>query len=136
MATNPLLGERLDLLLSPSNKLVLTNGDLTWALDVNGVLQLCRIALQLFAEEWFLNLDAGIRYFQSILGVRPDLARRAAELEFSRALAAVPGVAEILLFNVDFVGDTRTLTLKFQVRTKYGDTPVDTLAVTAAGGIS
>ena len=125
----PLLDEPRDLLIGEDNDLVIVNGDLAFARGVSGVAQECRIAVQLFAEEWFLDLDAGIPYLQSILAAgRPEVVRLIAKKEYREELLAVDGVIEILLLDTEFDPELRKLTVTWQVRTALGDTPVDTLS--------
>ncbi len=42
-------------------------GDLTLIAGNDAIVQAVRIALQFFKGEWFLNLEAGIPYFHSVL---------------------------------------------------------------------
>lgn len=66
-----------DLKLDRQNDLVITT-DLQWTRGVEAVMQDCRIVLQMFQGEWFLNRAAGIPYWGRILRERPDVAQRAA----------------------------------------------------------
>lgn len=127
----PLENELRDLLLDADGDLVIGT-DLSWTTGIDAVVQSCRIALNMIAGEWFLDLDAGIAYFdddinQSILGSRSEIAKALARDEFRRELESVEGVLEVLRLDVDFVGATRELTIVWQVRTALGETPVDTL---------
>lgn len=123
----PLVDEPRDLLLGTDNDLVI-GADLSWSRGIQAVLQSCRIALLMFRGEWFLDLAAGIPYWQSILGQRPDIAIAIARDEYHRELMSVAGVLEVLRLDVDYERSTRTMTLIWQVRTALGETPVDTLA--------
>ncbi len=126
--TTPLLTDPRDFLLDDSGDIVITT-DLQWSRGVAAVVQSCRVALRMFAGEWFLNLDAGIPYFQSILGQKAPLAIAAAQIEFRRELLAIAGVLDVLRMDVSFTGPTRDLTVQWQVSTVFGDTPPDTLAL-------
>lgn len=118
-----------DLLLDANNDLVFEGGDLVLSRGVPGVAQACRIALLMFAGEWFLDLDAGIPYWQSILGQKPAVAKAAAKIAVREALQSVEGVLEITKLEVNFVGASRTLTVTWAVRCAFGETPADTLAL-------
>ena len=129
----PLTDEPRDLLLDDDNDLVITT-DLDFSRGVQAVLQSCRIACQMFAEEWFLDMDAGIRYWQDILGAKPASGIAAAKSEFRRALNSVDGVLKILQLDVTYDGTTRGMTVKFQVSTALGETPADSIALAVGGG--
>jgi len=130
----PLIADAIDLLLGDDNDLVVTT-DLAFVRGIAGVAQLCRIAVQMFAGEWFLDLDVGIPYWQEIFGQTPDIAMLNARVGFRQELLAIDGVLEILVLEVEFDNAlSRTLTVTWQVRTAVGDTPVDTISVD--GGIA
>lgn len=128
----PLTDEPRDLLLDENNDLVITT-DLQFATGVQAVVQSCRIAIQLFAGEWFLDLDAGIRYWEDILAQKPAIAVAAAKVEFRRELVAVAGVLRIIKLDVTYTRETRTLNVTWQVLTGLGETPVDTIALAIGG---
>lgn len=126
----------LDLLLDSSGDLVIENGDLvlTKAGDnPGGVGQLIREALLLVRGEWFLDLDAGMPYFerdgvtadQAILGQAYSPAKT--EAVFRAALAAVPGVGSVDSVSTSYEPTTRALTVAWTVTTSFGDTVTDTL---------
>lgn len=130
--TLPLQSEPRDLLLGSDNDLVVGK-DLSFSSGVQAVAQSCRIALQMFEGEWFLNLDVGIPYWDQILTQKPAAAIAAAQLAFRDALRSVVGVLDILQLQVQYVGATRALNVTWQVSTVFGDTPVDTLSLTVGG---
>ncbi len=123
----PLTNEPRDFLLDADNDLVIGT-DLTFSRGIAAVVQSCRIALQMYRGEWFLDLDAGIPYWDSILGQKPEVAAAVARDEFRRELLAVDGVVSVLRLDVVFVPATRTLNVIWQASTTLGDTPVDTLS--------
>jgi len=139
VATNdplPLALEPRDLLLGTDNDLVIRNGDLVFSRGIEAVRQGCRIALLMFQGEWFANLLAGIPYYNGILGEKPTKAIAAARVAFRRELLSVPGVLEVLRLEVTFEGNTRTMSMNWQVRTALGDTPAELLPLggAATGG--
>lgn len=127
----PLATELRDLLLGTDNDIVITT-DLQFSKGIQAVVQSCRIALQMFAEEWFLDLEAGIRYWQDILGKKPAVAIAAAKSEFRRELSQVEGVLRVLRLDVQLTS-SRTMTVTWQVETALGETPVDTIALAVGG---
>lgn len=127
----PLAQNPVDLLLGPDNDLVIDT-DLQLVYGIAGIAQLCMIAVQMFAGEWFLDLDLGIPYWDQIFGQDPEVAKLAARVGFRNALLGIDGVLEILVLDVSFSDAlTRTLTVTWQVRTSLGDTVLDTLSVQA-----
>lgn len=129
----PLVDDPIDLLLGDDNDLVV-DSDLHLVRGIAGVAQLCRIAVQTFAGEWFLDLDVGVPYWDAIFGASADIGELAAHGGFRDELLAVNGVIEILVLNVTFDNaQSRTLTVEWQVRTAIGNTTLDTLTFTAGG---
>lgn len=124
----PLINDPRDLLLGDDNDLVVTT-DLAFTRGAGAIAQSCRIALQMFAGEWFLDLDAGIPYWDSILAQKPGVAVQAARIAFRSELAAVDGVVDITELDVTFDGPTRTMTITWQVLTQFGETPADSILV-------
>lgn len=96
-----------------------------WISGIEGVTQLVAIAIQLFRGEWFLNLDAGVPYFQEILARKydPVLARQ----RLLEEINTVPGVVEVLSLELEFEAATREMRVRVKLRTAFGDTEVDTL---------
>ena len=128
----PLTNEPRDLLLDENNDLVVTT-DLQFSRGITAVTQSCRIALQLFQDEWFLDMDAGLPYWQSILAQKPTVAIAAARIFIARELRLVEGVLDILKLIVSYDGANRKLIVEWQVSTGLGDTPVDTIALAIGG---
>ncbi len=107
-----------DLLVDVTNGLAFVSG-------LEGVAQLCRIALLTFMGEWFADLDEGIDWFGLILG-RPfnvNVIRG----EFRRVLFTVPNVTDVLAVLPTFDRATRICSIQWQTRTTWGDTTLDTL---------
>lgn len=78
--------------------------------------------LRLFRGEWFLDVNAGTPWFQTILADRADI--RSIELELKRQITETPGVVSILSFAVDFNRSTRSLSISFEVDTPFGPSGV------------
>jgi hypothetical protein len=132
----PLETDPIDLLIDEDNQLVFVDGDLAWSRGIDAIVQQCRIALQMFQEEWFLNLDAGLPYWDQILGQKPVIAMQAAQIYIRRELELVDGVVDITKLEITFERVTRTLKVRWQVDTEFGETPVDEIALrVTTGGI-
>jgi hypothetical protein len=136
LATDP-----VDLALGPDGDLALdASGSPYLVSGLDAVVQTCRMSLQLIRGEWFLDLQQGVPYFenqtvtedQALLGQVFD--ERKALVAFRDALLAAPGVVEVLQLSVSFDNSVRTLAVTWAVRTQFGDTPADTLAVASSAG--
>ena len=113
----------LDLKLDTDGDILIDGDGLQLVSGLEGVAQLCQIALRLFKGEWFLNLDKGMPWFQEILGEKFDegLIRH----RVTDVLLAVPGVKSIATLSVTQSGPDILITSS--VTTAFGDTEPDTL---------
>lgn len=118
----------IDLLFDADGDLAIgPDGGFQFASGLAGVAQAVRVRLLMFREEWFLNLDAGVPWYQEILGEKVDdslLRQRIIE-----AVAATPGVVEILTLTIARDTATRRIAITIAVRTVFGDTEPDTLTI-------
>ena len=130
LETDPLdlkLDENGDLYIGPNGPELISGLD--------GVTQLCRIAMLMIKGEWFLNLDVGVPYYDREDGsVTEDEALLAQTFDegkaaraFRKVLEAVPGVKGVNLMQFDFDRTTRVLYVTWSVSTVFGDTEPDTL---------
>lgn len=131
----PLLTDPMDIEIGADNDIVIENGDLVWVRGLDAVVQACRIAMQMFREEWFLNLDVGLPYWQSILGQKPAIAQEALTIYVRSELMLVEGVVDVTKLQVTYDRATRAMSVTWQVDTEFGETPPDTidLRVTTGG---
>lgn len=94
-----------------------------------------RTRLLMCRGEWFLDLFKGVPLLptddgtvsetDAILGQPFDPVKvRAAMLDL---ILEVPGVLDVPVFRVQFDGPSRTLSVTWVARTRFGDTPLDTL---------
>lgn len=116
----------IDLLLDVDGELVI-DSDAQFSTGLDAVVQGCRLRLQLFRGEWFLNLDEGVPYYQDILGQKYN--EQNVRAAFRNALVSVPNVDSIIRLELDFNRGTRVLTVTWQVRTAFGDSEAETLEV-------
>jgi len=127
----PLATDPRDLLLDTNNDIVIGT-DLVFSYGIAAIVQSARIALQMFAGEWFADLDAGIPYWQSILGAKPVIAAAAARVAFRDELLEVAGVIDVLRIDVVFDAPTRTMSISWQALTALGETPNDLIQLEIA----
>lgn len=121
----------IDIALGPDGDLDLSSGGLAFTRGLPAIAQGCRIALQMFAGEWFLDPTAGmpwlpnqhVREDAALLGGKFDVGKTIAAAR--RALLAVPGVASVPSLSAEFDGPTRTVSIAFAARSSFGDTVTD-----------
>jgi hypothetical protein len=118
-----LITDPLDLALDADGDILIDADGLHFVSGLEGVAQLCRIALQLFKEEWFLNQDAGMPWFQEILGEKFNEAL--VRQRVSETLLKVTGVIAITSLKITF--SNPALKITYSVQTEFGDTEPDTL---------
>lgn len=118
-----------DLLLDQNNNLVIVNGDFQFSKGVAGVVQECRIKLSMFRGEWFLNRAVGISFWQEILGRKPERAIAAITSEFYQALTSVEDVIDVIRLAVEYDGATRTIGVRWAVKTRFGDSAVQSIQI-------
>jgi hypothetical protein len=123
----PLLTDPIDLAIDENNDLVFKDGDLYFVTGIDAIVQQCRIALQMFQGEWFLNLDAGLPYWDKILGQKPSIALQAMQIYVRRELELVDGVLDITKLETSYDRGTRTLRVTWAVDTEFGETPSDVI---------
>ena len=105
--------ETHDLALTATGELYLTADIPTSAA------QRIAITLLMFSGEWFLDLTAGVPYYQSILVKNPDLAL---VRSLFRAKVAADGFAvDVPRMDVTLDRATRRLTISFSARLRSGD---------------
>lgn len=112
-----------------------TNGDL---LFINGqspvvseaaedLAQRLTIKLKTFKGEYFLNLDTGVPYYQSVFGKQRSKA--AVDAIFQEQILAEPDALEITQFDSSIDAATRQYSLSFRVRTESGVTDEITITI-------
>lgn len=126
----------VDIPLDPNTgEIVFTNGKIILTSGPDAVTQGIRLRMQEVKGEWFLDLDSGIPYYErdgvpateAIFGQRYSQVR--ALQAYRNAILSTPGVVELLQLAVTFDVKTRKLSVSWQVRTSFGDTPSDSIAL-------
>lgn len=114
----------LDILLTADGDWAMGPDGLTFVSGIDGVAQLILIGLRLFQGEWMFDLDAGVPYFQSILGEK--FSADVLHDEVTKVIVGTPGVVEILNLSITYDGTTRRSAVTASVRTEFGDTEIET----------
>lgn len=104
---------------------LLNKGDLYLTTEYQAISQDVRLRLRFFEGEWFLDLDAGVPYFQSILVKSPNLD--VIRDVISDAILEAPGVRSITSLNLDFDKATRELSVTGSVNTDLGELNLNSL---------
>lgn len=109
---------RRTLLLDEDGDVDLASGNLAFASGVEAIRVSVYNRLQVFQGEWYLDLDEGMPYFQTILVKSPDTALvRAA---FRERILATPGVTAIDSLALTLDPSTRELTVEYVAQTDAG----------------
>lgn len=90
--------------------------------EPDGVGQTVRTRLLLWLGEWYLNLDDGTPYLQSILG---KYSQAQADTAIQDRVLSTDGVTSIENYVSTLNADTRSMTVSFDLNTIYGKTAVE-----------
>ena len=85
---------------------------------LDAVVQAISSACGLFKGEWFLDLEAGIPYFEDVLG--QTYSQQTVLTIFRKQILKVPHVLQILEISSVFDSATRVLAVTFEVSTEFG----------------
>ena len=105
-----------------TNELVITD-DVAFSTGIEAVEQGLRLRLNLFVGDWFLNEAEGVDYYGEILGQKFNEVRVRGAVR--PVILAAPGVSELLSLSAQYDGTTREVTIAWQVKTIFGDTPIE-----------
>ncbi len=108
----------MNIFLDSNNDIAMVDGGLLLVTGIEEIRQLLGQTLRSFQADWFLNLDLGLPYLQTMFQKITSLA--AIEGVFLEAIAAVPGVLDIETFNLSFDKTTRKADVTFRVTTSDG----------------
>jgi len=101
----------MDLKLDTAHDLDFTAGDFALLEGTNAIAQSCKVRLQFFQGEWFLDQRLGVPWFQKILGQKPRL--NVVSQIIQKAILLTDGILAIKNFELDYSGATRTLSISF-----------------------
>lgn len=96
--------------------------------DREAIAQTIVTRLKLFLGEYFRDITDGTPWFQQILGKPENL--NAVEAILRNRIARTQGVVRLLSFGLDFDLDARSLSVRAQVMTVYGETDIQFSSVT------
>lgn len=102
----------IDIALDPSTgDLVFENFDLALVSDVDQVAQNLAIRLRFIEGEWFLNIFAGIPYYQYFFIKNPNQIQ--VETFLKDEISGTNGIQQITSFSSDFDGQSRKFIVNF-----------------------
>jgi hypothetical protein len=107
-----------------NNRLVLISGSNT----DEEILQRIKVRLKFFKDEWFLNSDHGLPYFDDILGSK-GLDLNILESIFREQLLDIEGVKEIVESSVDYDENERQVIYSFTATSINNEVITDNLVV-------
>lgn len=105
--------------LDSNNDLIIKDSRLAVVEDSAETLQSVRTRLLFYLEEWFLDIQAGVPYFQEIFTKPVNLAN--IESILKTKILTTEGVERLVEFSLDYEGgSSRKLTVNFTAETIYG----------------
>ena len=108
----------MNLYLDDNNDIRFVDGDLPTVEGLEEIRQLVKQTLGSVKGEWFLDLDQGLPYFQTIFKKSTSLA--AIESIYLEAIGNIPGILDITSFNMEFDPKYRKLNISFTANTTDG----------------
>ena len=112
--------------LDTNHDIFVTAGQLARVSEVDEVVQKITTQLLHFLGEWWLDLNSGTPWLQSILGQSPSGGE--AESILKGIITNTPGVTELSAFKAD-LSARRSLSVTFEAQTDFGDTGEVTVSV-------
>ncbi len=98
---------------------LIVGADLSFLSDGDAIKQACRLALELFLGEWFLDGSIGVPYYEEILVKAPNLP--AIRAIFRKKLLAIVGVLDVISINLSYDNAARKLSVSWRVLTDFGE---------------
>lgn len=120
MQLTPYLKTR-DLALDINGDWEISAGDLQLIGDGPAIVQAVQIALQFFQGEWFLDVSAGLPWWQQVLVKNPNPNQVQGVIR--SAILAVPGVQGIQALAINYDPQQRTLAVSFALQADVGLLP-------------
>lgn len=110
----------IDFALDPkTGDLVFEDFDFAYVGGVNQIAQNLAIRLRFIQGEWFLNILAGVPYYQYFFIKNPNQIQ--IETFLKDEIANTPGILDITSFSSDFDGKNRKFTVNFGCRSINGN---------------
>jgi hypothetical protein len=108
----------MNISLSGDNDIQIIDAGLPLVTGIEEIRQLVGQTLRSFEGDWFLDLDLGLPYFQTILQKATSVS--GIEAIYLSAIGAIPGIVDILTFNLSFDPANRIMNIAFSAQTTDG----------------
>ena len=105
--------------LDRNHDLILEGSSLATVSDAEQVAQAVKTRLLFYREEWFLDLTAGVPYYQEVFRKPANLAN--VESLIKAEIVRTPGVSRLIEFSMNFNENTRRLLIAFTAFTEFGE---------------
>ena len=104
-----------DIKLDENNDIAVENNDIVIITSAEEVRQRLLQNLRSFRGDWFLNLDAGVTYFENVF--RKDYSIEVINTLLKDVILNTPGVMELLSLETNIDDTIRQLSVAFEVKT-------------------
>ena len=108
----------IDLAFGNDGDLVVKDYDISFLNGVNQIVQNCAIRLKFFLGEWYLDINAGIPYYQDFFIKAPNQIR--IESLLIQEIINTEGINEVTSFTSDFDSELRRFPVIFSATTDEG----------------
>ncbi len=108
----------MNISLSNDNDIQIIDGGLPLVTGIEEIRQLCGQILRSFQGDWFLNLDKGMPYFQTILLKATSVS--GIEAIYLDVIGRIPGIIDIRTFTLSYDPANRILNIAFTAQTTDG----------------
>lgn len=108
----------IDLAMNADGDLVVENYDMSLVEGVDQVIQNCTIRLRFFLNEWFLDITAGIPYYQDFFIKAPNQIR--IESVLKQEIIDTVGIETINSFSSTFDSSLRKFSVNFSAEADEG----------------
>ncbi len=108
----------MNLSVSDDNDIAIVDGSIPLVEGLDEIAQKSKLSLLNAKGDWFLNLEQGLPFFETIFKKSTSLAQ--VEAIYLREISNIAGVLDILKFNIEVDKATRKLFVTFTARTSDG----------------
>lgn len=115
---------RLD---STSHDLVVLDYDLSIAEGLDQVTQNIKIRLLFVYNEWFLDANKGVPFYERIGIKDPDIA--VVDSIIKSTIVETPGVTQLISYESTYSAQDRSFGATFKCETEYGESILQTIAL-------
>lgn len=107
-----------DIELNDDGDLMIRNYDLSLVEGIDQITQNLAIRLRFFLNDWFLDVTAGIPYYEDIFIKAPNRIR--IESVLKDEIVSTDGINEIISFSSEFNSNLRKFSVSFTAETDEG----------------